>query len=205
MTERIVKDITDFIFIYDEPQPSDVMLLPGSSDPTVPEKAAELYKEGFAPILIPSGGVSVKANKFGGVKVKADIYSGDYQTDCAFYKDVLIKNGIPESAIMEEDKSSYTKENALLSRKVADEHGLTVHRAIIVCKSFHARRCLMCYQFAFPEVNIKVCPVDVYGITRDNWHLQNYGIERVMGELARCGNLLVDEMKTGILHLFVPA
>jgi len=154
-----------------------------------------LFKNGLAPTLIPSGGKGAKIGKFSGVKLKKDIYDGDYQTDCEFYTDVLMKNGVPLSAIIREDKSSFTKENALLSRKAADEYGLIVHSAIVVCKSFHARRCLMCYKFAFPESNILIAPVDVYGISRDNWYTQEYGIDRVMGELTRCGNQFVDDLK----------
>jgi uncharacterized SAM-binding protein YcdF (DUF218 family) len=195
MNSRIIADITDFIFVSDEPARSDVIFLPGGSDPAIPEKAAELYKSGFAPFLLPSGGKSAKTGKFNGVKLKNDIYNGDYQTDCAFYTDVLIKNGVPPSAIIAEDKSGYTKENAALSHKAADEYGLTVRKALLVCKSFHARRCLMCYQFAFPEANIRVVPVDVYNISRDDWHTRSYGIDRVMGELARCGEQFIDEMK----------
>ena len=193
MNNRIIKDITDYIFVSDIPCRVDVLFLPGGSDPAIPEKAAELYSNGFAPLIVPSGGVSVKSGKFNGVKRKTEIYNSDYQTDCAFYTDVLIKNGVSSSAIIEEDKSGYTKENASLSRKILDERGITVKNAIVVCKSFHARRCLMCYQFAFPNTEILVVPVDVYGISRDNWHTSEYGIERVLGELARCGNQFTEE------------
>jgi len=195
MNMRIINDITDFIFVTDEPTKSDVIFLPGGSFATIPEMGAELYRNGFAPFLIPSGGVGINVSKFGGVCDKPDIYTGDYETECAFFTDVLQINGVPSHAIFEENQSSYTKENATISRKVADEHGLAVRTAMIVCKSFHTRRCLMCYQFAFPEADIRVISVDVYGITRDNWHKQAHGVERVLGELARCGNQFGDEMK----------
>jgi len=48
---------------------------------------------------------------------------------------------------------------------------------------------------AFPEAEISVIPVDCYGFTRDNWYTQEYGIDRVLGELARCGNQFVGDMK----------
>ncbi|WP_242974836.1 hypothetical protein [Clostridium thermosuccinogenes] len=53
----------------------------------------------------------------------------------------------------------------------------------------------MLYQLAFPEVEMSVVPVDCYGITRDNWHMQEYGVDRVFGELARCGNQFVGDIK----------
>jgi len=46
-----------------------------------------------------------------------------------------------------------------------------------------------------PEAELIVCPLDCYGITKDNWYLSDYGIDRVLGELARCGNQFVGDMK----------
>lgn len=185
---KIIDDITNFIFVEDKPSESDIIFLPGGSDPAIPEKAAELFSAGFSPFLLPSGGVSVKTGKFNGVKVKKEIYNKEYQTECEFYSNVLLKNGVPMSAIIPEDKSGYTIQNAFFSRHVTDERGVIVKRAIICCKAFHARRCLMLYQFAFPEAEIFVVPSEVYGINRDNWYQHQYGVDRVLGELSRCGN-----------------
>ncbi len=195
LNSRIVDDITNFIFITDTPRKVDAIFLPGGSYPEQPEYAAHLYREGYSSLLIPSGGLSVKREKWPGVRSKADVYNGDYHTDCEFFTDVLIKNGVLKSAIVGEDKSGHTRDNAFFSRKVADEHNLDIKSAIIVCKSFHARRCLMLYQLAFPEAELFVCTVDCLGITRDNWYKTEYGTERVFGELARCGNQFVEDIK----------
>ncbi len=165
MNNRIITDITNFIFVSDEPEKVDAIFLPCGSHPEQPEYAAELYHQGYAKWLIPSGGISVKADKWNGVRSKADIYNGNYQSDCEFFTDVLLKNGVSASAIIGEDKSGHTRDNAFLSRKVVDERGVDIKTALIVCKAFHARRCLMLYQMAFPNVDIKVCPVHCYNIT----------------------------------------
>ena len=195
MDHHIINDIGNFIFVSDEPEKADVIFLPGGSYPAQPEYASELYHWGYAKWLIPSGGVSVKRDKWPGVRSKADIYNGDYRSDCEFFTDVLLKNGVPASAIIEEDQSGHTRDNAFLSRKIVDERGAAVKTAMIVCKAFHARRCLMLYQMAFPDVNIKVCPVHCYNITKDNWYQTEAGIDRVLGELARCGNQFVGDIK----------
>ena len=192
---KIIDAVTEFIFVEDEPRECDIVFIPGGSKPAIPERAAALYRAGLAPLLLPSGGVSAKTGKFGGVKEKREIYDKDYQTECAFYSDVLRHNGVPATAIIPEDQSGYTIQNAFFSRNAADIHGVAVRRAMICCMAFHARRCLMLYQFAFPEAEIFVVPVEVYGIRRDNWHEQPYGVDRVMGELARCGNQFVGELK----------
>lgn len=199
MINRIINDISEFIFVSDTPRKVDAIFLPGGSHPEQPEYAAELYKQGIAPILIVSGGVSVKKQRFDGVKSKADIYNGDYKTDCEFLTDALNINGVPKSAIYGEDKSGHTRDNAFFSKKVADENGLSIKTAIIVCKAFHARRCLMLYQMAFPDVEIKVCPIRCYNITKDNWYQTEQGIDRVLGELARCGNQFVGDIKEYLL------
>lgn len=199
MNHRIISDITNFIFVSDEVEKADAIFLPGGSHPEQPEYAAELYHQGYAKWLIPSGGLSVKRDKWPGVRSKADIYNGDYQSDCEFFTDVLLKNGVPASAIIGEDKSGHTRDNAFFSRKVVDETGVEIKTALIVCKAFHARRCLMLYQMAFPDVSIKVCPVHCYNITKDNWYESETGTDRVLGELARCGNQFVGDIKQYLL------
>ena len=199
MNNRIITDITNFIFVSDEVEKADAIFLPGGSYPEQPEYAAELYRQGYAKWLIPSGGISVKRDKWPGVRSKADIYSGNYQSDCEFLTDVLLKNGVPAPAIIGEDQSGHTRDNAFLSRKAVEERGIAIKTALIVCKAFHARRCLMLYQMAFPTVDIKVCPVHCCNITKDNWYKSETGIDRVLGELARCGNQFVGDVKHYIL------
>ena len=201
MNTRIISDISNFIFVSDKPEKVDAIFLPGGSHPEQPEYAAELYNQGYAKWLIPSGGISVKRDKWPGVRSKADIYSGDYQSDCEFFTDVFLKNGIPASAIIGEDRSGHTRDNAFLSRKTVNRAGIEIKTALIVCKAFHARRCLMLYQMAFPNVDIKVCPVHCYNITKDNWYKSETGIDRVLGELARCGNQFVGDIKQYILQV----
>jgi len=169
--------------------------LPGGSFPEQCEYAAKLYKEGFADKLLPSGGVSAKSSKFNGVKSKKDIYNLEYNTECDFFKDVLIKNGVPNKAIYCEKNSGHTRDNAFMSREIVNNNNINIKKAIIVCKSFHARRCLMLYQLAFPKAEIIVCPVDVYDVNRENWYKDESGIDRVLGELARCGNQFVADIK----------
>ncbi len=200
MTNKFIADISDFIFVSDTPQKVDAIFLPGGSHPEQPEYAAKLYQDGYAKWLVPSGGISVKKDKWQGVRSKADIYNGDYQSDHDFFVDVLLKNNIPENAIIVgENKSGHTRDNAFFSRKVVDEKEIKIQTAMIVCKAFHARRCLMLYQMAFPDVDFIVCPICCHNITAENWYKSEQGIDRVLGELYRCGNQFVADIKTYLL------
>ncbi len=151
--------------------------------------------------MVPSGGLSVKLEKWPGVRSKADVYTDNYQTDCEFFVDVLTKNGVPASAIIPESVSGHTRDNAYLSAAAVAVHGAEVKTGMIVCKAFHARRCLMLYQMAFPGVRFIVCPIHCLGITRDNWYQTEKGVDRVLGELARCGNQFVGDIKAYLLQI----
>lgn len=188
----IIKDITEFIFIEDEPVRADIIFIPGSALPIVSEKSAQLWCDGYAPYIMPSGKYGKDKGYFPGPKSKTDIYKGPYETECDFMTDVLVKCGVSCDKIIMERESEYTKSNAFLSRKVLDEKDITINTAIICCKTFHARRVMMLYKWAFPEAELKIITVDPYDINKNNWYKTDYGIKRVMGELERCGSQLID-------------
>ena len=200
MKHDFLNDISDFIFISDPPENADIIFIPGGSYPELPEYAAGLYKEGYAPLVLPSGRYSVKHGVFLGSRSNAELYPGPYHTEFQFMEDVLIKNGVPSDAILKEDRSQYTQQNAFFSRAVTDRNGLTIKKAIIVCKAFHARRCLTYWQIAYPETDFCVCPVSPDGITKENWFKTEKGVDRVLGELARCGNQMTEDIKRSLFY-----
>ena len=185
---HIIQDISDFIFVSDPPVDADIIMVPGGSYPEPAEVAAKLYHEGYAPMILIGGGVSIATGSFPGPKTKTKIYTGDYKTEYEFYLDVLQKNDVPDEAIIGEDQSSFTRENGIYARQLVDEKQISVRSALLVCKAFHARRCLMAYQAAFPQVDFSVIPVTGYDITKDNWYQDEEAIGRVMNELRRIGD-----------------
>ncbi len=175
----------DFIFMEDTPVPSDVIFVPGNGFPQMAEKAAELYKAGFAPCVLPSGRYSVTVGHFGGVLSSRERYCGPYETEWEFLRDVLVKNGVEEERILREDQATYTWQNALFSRKVCDHAGLEIKKALLCCKNVHSRRAYMYYRHAFPEAEIRVIPCCTDGITKENWRQSEEGIRAVLGEAQR--------------------
>ena len=187
MTDRLLAFITDRVFLCDPPAKADIIFIPGGSYPELPEHAARLYREGFAPLALPTGRFSARRRAFPGPKAKAARYPGPYETEHAFMADVLRKNGVPEEAVLREDRARRTRQNAFFSRAVTDARGLTVNRAIIVCKAFHARRCLTLWRHAYPATEFFVCPVSPDGVTRENWYRTKRGRRCVLSELAHLG------------------
>lgn len=185
---KIITDITDFVFLEDKPEKADIIFIPGGSYAELAEKSARLWKDNYAPFILPSGKYSIKRGYFPGPLSKADSYTGNYDTEWEFLKDVLLKNAVDEKAILREDYAENTYENALNSRKVTDRLGLHINKAIVCCKNFHARRCYMYYQWAYPDTKLIICPAEVQEINKNNWFNSDKGIDRVMGELMRCGS-----------------
>jgi uncharacterized SAM-binding protein YcdF (DUF218 family) len=189
---RIINDISNFIFVEDKPQKADIIFIPGGSYPEIAEEAARLWHEGYSNIILPSGKYSVKRGYFPGPLSKVDKYNEKYNTEWDFLKTVLVQNGVDERAVLREDESEYTYQNALLSKEVTEKHNMDIEKAIICCKSFHARRCLMYYQIAYPQTEFIVCPSNVKGVAKESWFNTEDGIDKVMGELMRCGSQFKD-------------
>ena len=175
--------ITDFVFVENKITNADIILVPGSIRPQLIEKAIELYKQGFAPYILPSGGI--------GPKLAKEISWGisNRGSEWEYLQHTAIASGIPEKAILKEDKALNTFENASLSRQVIEQKDILVKKAILVCKAHHARRALLTYQSAFSsEIEYIICPViDNRNIKKDNWFLDQEKINLVMSEVGKIG------------------
>ena len=185
MIEEFYRQIEDFIFAENAPAPADMIFLPGSREPHMARLAAGLFRDGFAPRILPSGRWAIGQESFQGPSSERERYSGSYQTEWEFLKEVLMEEKVPEEAILREDQAGYTWQNALFSRRILDRMDLVPGKALICCKTWHARRCLLYYQRAFPDTDFLVVCASPDGITRQNWRQSEKGIGTVMEEAGR--------------------
>ena len=190
-----IDDITDFIFLSDAPQRADILFIPGNGHAEPSEYAAELFHQGYAPLILPSGRFSVTTGEFDGQKSGAKHYDGRFETEWAFMRAVLLANSVPDSAILREDEATFTYQNAIYSRRRTDAEKLAIRRAILCCMPVHARRAKMYYQTLFPEARLLLCPAPGADITRENWMLEPDGIDQTLGELTRCGSQFHDILR----------
>lgn len=171
-----VDKITNYIFVNNEPCCVDAIFVVGGSLATAAELASDLYKKGYSKNILIGGKYSIKRD---------DFPLPEYETEFDFYKDILIKNGVDKTDIYGEARSEYTKQNAEFAKEVVDENKLKVDSAIIICKAFHAKRCLLFYQMYFPNVDFKVVTFNGFDVSKKNWYTTDYGKKRVFGELRR--------------------
>ena len=190
-----IRDVTRFIFLQDAPQPADILFIPGNGHAEPSELAARLYHEGYAPYILPSGRYAITHGEFCGQQSGAREYVGRFDTEWAFMRQVLLQNGVPDSAILREDEATFTYQNAIYSRRRTDSEQMTIRRAIICCMPVHARRAKMYYETLFPEAELLVCPAQGVPVTRDNWMHEPEGIDAVLGEMERCGSQFHDILK----------
>lgn len=195
MNQAFLDQITEFVFAEHRLEQADIIFIPGSGHPQLAEEAARLYHQGWAPWILPSGRYSITTGKFSGVLDKQECYQGSYETEWDFLSQVLQEKGVPGTAILKEDRATYTYENAIYSRQVTDGMGLEIKKAILCSKPYHARRCLLYYQLLYPDTRFMVYPIKDSKIQRDNWFLTEEGTRLVFGELERMGTQFHEIMR----------
>lgn len=176
---KFLEEMTNFIFLEDEPQKSDVIFVPGSEEGALAKTAARLYLNGYAPLIVPSG----KYAKWTGHSIV-----DQFETESDYFAYLMMEEGVPEDAILKEREATYTYQNAINTRKLLDERKIEVKRAILCCQAYHARRSKLYYQILFPDTEILVVPTITKGITRDNWFKSRETADIVLGEIERCGS-----------------
>lgn len=119
-------------------------------------RAARLYRRGYAPSILVTGGVIDEE----GLKESANI------------KLNLLKLGVPETAILIEDKSTNTKENFINARSIANciPHSSKRPNIIIVGQKFASRRILMTAAAQWPEAIPMLSSVCMIGKPLHLWH-----------------------------------
>jgi uncharacterized SAM-binding protein YcdF (DUF218 family) len=176
--------ISEFVFVEHQLAPSDVILVPGGSSVELIEKACSLFHQGFAPYILPSGGPNPRIDGF--------------DTEWDWFYSIAIKNDIPASAILKENRARSTFENARFSAAVVHEKSLRIESAILVTKAFHTRRALLTYQTEFStEIEYRVCPiVDRRRISKDNWFQDQQKIDKVFNEIEKIGKYFAKHVQT---------
>ncbi len=131
MNDKILADaklLWDYHHMDHEIKQADCILVLGSHDLRVAERGAQLYLDGFAPLLLFSGGLG-NFTKETWTSSEADLFA-----------EVAIRMGVPESAILRENKSTNTGENIQFTKKLLEQHHLDPHEIILVQKPYMERR-----------------------------------------------------------------
>ena len=133
---------------------ADCILVLGSHDTRVAERGAELFLEGWAPLLILSGGLGRLTN-------------GTWtETEADKFARIAIAKGVPESGIIVENRSTNTGENIVFTQELLTQKGLNPQTYIVVQKPYMERRSFATFKKHLPEKDVIITspkiPFDEY-------------------------------------------
>ncbi len=165
-----------FLIVQDRLETADVivMLAGGRRDERV-RQAADLYREGYAPLVVLSG---TGAQTFGFSIPEV-------------MRRQAISHGIPPSALLFESTSTSTVEQAREIRSVLEGH--RVRRAIVVTSTYHSRRAAYVFHkgFAGSRVALTFYPVQRDSFNPVRWWTREEDTETVLLEYFKLGLALV--------------
>ncbi|MES1159332.1 MAG: YdcF family protein [Bacteroidota bacterium] len=138
------KKLWDYHHMNHVPEKSDCILALGSYDLRVADRAAELYLQGWAPILILSGGLGVLTSKVWSVP-EADQFAR-----------IALDKGVPAEAIFIENQSTNTGENILFTQRLLKEKGLDPTSFLLVQKPYMERRSYATFAKHWPDKHLIV-------------------------------------------------
>ncbi|MGG3466124.1 YdcF family protein [Neobacillus pocheonensis] len=126
-----------FLTVEEGIQKADaIVVLSGDRGERV-EKAAELFHQGYGKYFVISGGT---------------IYND--VTAARLMKEHALKLGVPESAIILEERADSTYENAHFTRQILKSY--PIHSAIVVSSNYHMKRVKMIFDRDFKNSEIKL-------------------------------------------------
>ena len=123
---------------------ADCILVLGSHDTRVAQRGADIYLEGWAPLLLFSGGLG---------RLTAEAWT---QSEAELFAQIAIERGAPAEAILIENKSTNTGENILFSQQLLKEKGLSPQKFIVVQKPYMERRSFATFKKHWPDKELVV-------------------------------------------------
>lgn len=157
MDERIrplVEKIWQYHQLNHELSRADAIVALCSHDTVVAERAAQLFLEGWAPLLIFAGGLGA---------ITKHLWN---EPEADQFARIAVGMGVPESRILKENRSTNTGENVLLTRRMLAERGLDLHTFLVVQKPYMERRSYATFRKVWPEAEVIVTsprvPMDEY-------------------------------------------
>ena len=142
--EELARTIWDYHQLKHTLAPSDCILVLGSHDLRVAERAAALYREGLAPLVVFSGGLG---------RLTSRLWN---EPEAVKFSRVAQRHGVPVSAILVEGESTNTGENVRFTRRLLEERGLTPQSFIVVQKPYMERRAWATFRKVWPEKTVLV-------------------------------------------------
>ena len=142
--DRDARLIWDYHHVHHTLAPADVSIVLGSHDTRVPERGAEVFLAGWAPLIVFSGNLGA---------LTTEIWT---RPEAEIFAEVAEKKGVPRERMLLETRATHTGENVSFSRELLAASGIHPRKVIAVQKPYMERRTLATFGQRWPEVEVIV-------------------------------------------------
>jgi uncharacterized SAM-binding protein YcdF (DUF218 family) len=123
---------------------ADAILVLCSHDERVAERGAQLFLEGWAPLIIFSGGQGAITKKLWD------------EPEAERFARIAISMNVPRESILVEPNSTNTGENIRFTKRMLEERGLDPQKFIVVQKPYMERRAFATFRHDWPDKEVVV-------------------------------------------------
>jgi uncharacterized SAM-binding protein YcdF (DUF218 family) len=167
--KQLAQQLWDYHHMNHRLEKADCILALGSHDLRVANRAAELYLEGWAPLVVFSGGLG-NLTQHMWTEPEADQFAR-----------IAIEMGVPAEAIIIENRSTNTGENIQFTRQILEERGIDVNTFIVVQKPYMERRSYATFKKNWPDKKLIVTsPL----ISFEEYPTEEIAVEKVIHVMA---------------------
>ena len=143
-TDKLANIIWDYHHMNQDLKKADCILVLGSHDTRVAIRGAQLYLDGWAPLLAFSGGLG---------RLTEGMWD---QPEADKFAEIAINMGIPQDKIIIENQSTNTGENILFTKQKFEAMDIHAERFIIVQKPYMERRAYATFKNFWPDKEVVV-------------------------------------------------
>ncbi|MGV3589553.1 MAG: YdcF family protein [Adhaeribacter sp.] len=143
-TLRLSQLIWDYHHVNHNLAPADCILVLGSHDTRVAERGAELFLQGYAPLLIFSGGLG---------RLTDGLWT---EPEADKFAQIARDLGVPADKILVENRSTNTGENIALTYALLQKNDISVKRMILVQKPYMERRAYATFMKQWPGEPVEI-------------------------------------------------
>lgn len=172
-----IREVSEFLFVRDEPENADLIFVFGGKRRERAEKAAQLYHQGWAGKIWISGG----DRRSTGIP------------EAEALRNAAVEAGVPPEAISIETSSINSLENVALScPQLEARYGWSnLKRIMVVTSPVHMRRAQLLLSRHCPAgTRLICCPDDRADVRADNWWTTREGLHLVLRELEKVRHLM---------------
>jgi uncharacterized SAM-binding protein YcdF (DUF218 family) len=137
--QALAETIWDYHLMKHRVEKADAILVLCSHDERVAERGAQLFNEGWAPLLIFSGGHGA---------ITKTLWN---EPEAEHFARIAVGLNVPRERILIENQSTNTGENVRFTRKLLAERNLDPQKFIVVQKPYMERRAFATFRQFWPE------------------------------------------------------